>query len=305
MGSGWRFLDNSVLVFLAWIYMMRSVRPLVIIHECTPLFPYKVFELLLNTGISDPQQHYTVNSMISCSTSLGVPCKRKRRYTVLRCNCSAGAFTTRPFSEKHFHEVAAVPLELDGLVFFRDSRDAVADHKAYFAREVSMVASSCNGVPWSWRALLSASQMARLREVCKWRRTSCTDDGVFLSLAQGISHQPYSLDRRVPTLIQNSLIYFCHPDEFRDRMATPLEYYGMQLFPVMLPTGHWAKDIEFDEILSRSGMLEFNRARRLCGNGMSVVSIGKLLAYVLGTTHMVAQGIFEDTEGIQSLPEFG
>ena len=136
MGSGWRFLDNSVLVFLAWIYMMRSVRPLVIIHECTPLFPYKVFELLLNTGISDPQQHYTVNSMISCSTSLGVPCKRKRRYTVLCCNRRAGAFISRPFSEEHFHEVAAVPLELDGLVFFRDSRDAVADHKAYFARDM-------------------------------------------------------------------------------------------------------------------------------------------------------------------------
>ena len=69
-------------------------------------------------------------------------------------------------------------------------------------------------------------------------------------------------------------------------MAVPIEYYGMQMFPVMLPPCHWAAQMKFDHFLKEANMLDFNRARRLCGNGMCVPAIGSILAFVLTTSQL-------------------
>ena len=92
------------------------------------------------------------------------------------------------------------------MVVLRADEATVEEHKASMAQEVGLMPSSCNGQPWSWRAVLSANQISRIRKVCGALLVS--SNGVFLSLAQDISHQPSILSRCIPTLIRNSLIYF-------------------------------------------------------------------------------------------------
>ena len=210
-----------------------------------------------------------------------VPIKRKRRCTVGRLR---SLVVSRAFTKESFERVAASELKVDGEVFLRADKAAIEEHKAYMAQEFGLMPSSCNGQPWSWRAVLSANQMGRIRKV--FDASLVSSDGVFLSLAQDISHQPSILSRCIPTLIRNSLIYFLHPDRHQDRMAVPIEYYGMQMFPVMLPPCHWAAQMKFDHFLKEANMLDFNRARRLCGNGMCVPAIGSILAFVLTTSQL-------------------
>ena len=69
MGAVWGFLDTSCLAFLAWIYIMRSVRPHIIIHECTKGFPHQDLDMLLNEGFD---VRYIIESIVTCMTDVCV-----------------------------------------------------------------------------------------------------------------------------------------------------------------------------------------------------------------------------------------
>ena len=112
IGAMLGFLDTSCLAFLAWIDIMRSVSPHIMIHECTEAFPHQVLDMLLNEGFD---VRYIIESIVTCMTDVCVPIKRKRRYTVCRLQSLrvSGAFT-----KWSFERVVAWELKAYGEVFF-------------------------------------------------------------------------------------------------------------------------------------------------------------------------------------------
>ena len=85
--------------------------------------------------------------------------------------------------------ILVVYLRFDGLVFLRADEATVEEHKAHMAQEAGGMPSSRNVQPWSWRAVLSANQMIRIRKV--FDASLVSSDGVFLYLwgeTVGICH---------------------------------------------------------------------------------------------------------------------
>ena len=81
-GKQWQLLDDSIIPFAIWCWTVKSVKPDLIIHECVTGFPVTLLDAALNHDEAPPL--YQVSSCVFDTTDLGIPVKRKRRYTVCR-----------------------------------------------------------------------------------------------------------------------------------------------------------------------------------------------------------------------------
>eukprot|EP00959_Pyramimonas_sp_CCMP1952_P443098 9276329-Pyramimonas_sp.AAC.1 len=81
-GEQWAWLDPSSLVFCVWAWMLRHVRPHLVVRECVPGFPPEKLHMALNWGSCEQSPLYVVQSTTFNPTDLGMPVVRKRRYTL-------------------------------------------------------------------------------------------------------------------------------------------------------------------------------------------------------------------------------
>jgi len=277
MGVLWRWLDDSTIPFLAWICMVRAVLPDIIIHECVPMFDVEVLEQALNDGVEEEGFMYTVQSVCFSPTDQGAPIERRRRYTV--CTLNKTMKLNIPYCIRSFSEVTFRRLEMNGSVFFQASDEQLEEAKAAVAghRGLPLV---IDGKPWSWRALLVGGEFRRLQHMVSNGVFANSGGSGFVSLSQNWHRQPLHHDT-VPALTRNSRIYRVSENTAEDRPAVGSEYFAMQLLPVFLPEGHVAAQHFSIEHLAQAGALDLGAARRLTGNGMSVLAVGSVFLYVL------------------------
>ena len=76
IGKRDKWSSLTCISFACWAWLTVNLKPHFIVHECTPDFD----EGLLR-GIFEPL--FLVFSYVFCSTQLGWPCKRQRRYSLL------------------------------------------------------------------------------------------------------------------------------------------------------------------------------------------------------------------------------
>lgn len=75
MGKGKGWLGIHVTLFAIFVSLCKRIKPVLVIHEGTPRFPFKVFEELLPA-------YKDYHSILQCEV-FGVPVKRTRAYDCL------------------------------------------------------------------------------------------------------------------------------------------------------------------------------------------------------------------------------
>ena len=199
-GKQWQLLDDSIIPFAIWCWTVKSVKPDLIIHECVTGFPVTLLDAALNHDEAPPL--YQVSTCVFDTTDLGIPVKRKRRYTVCRRLPSKAV---AEYSLRSFQSVSFQELELDGDAFFRASACALQKLNSAMAGLAHLPASN-RGELWPWEALLRVGQFNRLQEA----RDRARQRGLaiaFCSIMQ--SSEFMSLSEKVPTLMTNSIISAC------------------------------------------------------------------------------------------------
>ena len=75
MGKGEGFLGNYVTLCAVFLTLCKICKPALVIHECTPRFPFKIFEETLSK--------YTDHHSILNAQNFGVPVSRNRSWDAL------------------------------------------------------------------------------------------------------------------------------------------------------------------------------------------------------------------------------
>ena len=282
LGSNWRWLDDSCVVFLCWIALMWVSTPDIIVNECVPSFDADVLDLALNFQ-SEEDCRYDVRSVCFSTRDQGVPIDRRRRYTI--CNRIVNIRINK-YNLSYFSLVSFRRLEVNGSIFFQASEGRLEQVKESIAQARGLPAKD-RGQPWSWRALLTASENQMLQAI---RRNGVVDgvSDAFVTLSQNWYRQA-TYQECVPALTRNSKIYRMSPVATDDRLAVADEYFGMQMMPMFLPEGHVSCSHFSPEVFERAGALELGKARRLTGNGMNIEAVGSVFLFAIATSTLPDQ----------------
>ena len=292
MGKMYQFLDDSVIPFFAWVWMMRSVQPHVICHECVPKFDPEVLDWCLNYGFEEPQYH--LESLVFNARDLGIPVERLRRYTL----CFRIAQTLNHdtgFSDGTFGTVAFRELSTTGNVFFCADEQLLAAERQAMAARMFLPPQDSSGNPWPWTALLTEGEYHRLKKYKRlWLNAelgeSSGQDFVFVSLSQNAEFvgDHFVSSTTIPTLIRNTILFRLTADSaattLPSRLAIPLELLAMQMLPVLLPEGHFFHGLVAFEETFQNRRLSLNSMRSLAGNGMNFAALGSVLLWLFTTT---------------------
>ena len=103
----------------------------------------------------------------------------------------------------------------------------------------------------------------------------------FCSLSQN-AHFMTNYSMLAPSLVRNSFVYriVACSSTHEERPAIPLEYFAMQVIPVLLPRGHLLGSVwPPQEVAAMSPSV----CRSVCGNGMNLAAVGSVLLFSLGS----------------------
>ena len=76
IGSRKKWMHHTCISFAVWVHLMLVRLPDIVIHECTPGFDVSVLVAFFGA-------YYCIQSVVFCPLQLGVPARRKRRFTVM------------------------------------------------------------------------------------------------------------------------------------------------------------------------------------------------------------------------------
>ena len=120
--------------------------------------------------------------------------------------------------------------------------------------QVRGLPANSDGRPWSWRALLTASENRMLQSLHRNDVVNRMGEA-FVALLQNW-HRQGSYHVCVPSLTQHSKHYRTSPVTKDDRPAIAEEYFCMQMMPMFLPEGHVSRSHFSPEAFERAGALE-------------------------------------------------
>ena len=89
----WGLLDDSALPFLVWLYWARHCKFDIVLHECVPSVPLAQADRIMQLGeasllvgldtlATEDQLYGPVRSVVNSPTDFGVPCARRRRFSM-------------------------------------------------------------------------------------------------------------------------------------------------------------------------------------------------------------------------------
>ena len=263
--------DQSMRPFLIFVFLVRCLRPDILIHECTVLFDVELLREYLGN-------EYQVQSMVMSPQMFGFPHQRNRRYTVLiRAATMAFAGTMSEFQEDF-----RATMELDGDVLFAADGWGLLNEVQPLQTRRQMVQSTIDDVEsLDWRSLYNPGVLQRLADYSAARPQR--QDAHLVDLAQNVGQ--HTVGRDVPCLLTSAMIY----SFAKRRHMTPEELLCAQGMPAVPAAAQdfqlpWATALA-DERLSKSSK------KLLAGNGMHIQCVTALTCYVLSRAKKVVQNV--------------
>jgi site-specific DNA-cytosine methylase len=241
--------------------------PDIVIHECTPLFSEWALHFVL-------KDRYTIESRVFDSLDLGLPSRRRRRYTICRLN--GRTRVTTPYAigpGSLFEQVAFRNVELSGDAYCQvDSKDwrrFCVDR----ALSLGQPCAHCDA-PEREFSLMTAARRSMAQ---KYIGVYLSEPKYHKSTVADISQDPMSsyrvLCRYVPTLQRSSFIFSL----LHKRCFHPLEYFAALSVPVF-------SDRYTCPIMDAVRELSLQQVQELTGNAMNLAQIGSVITYALATT---------------------
>ena len=263
MGKQYGWFAKSSIIFLAWAYEQLRARPTVIVHECVPSFD--IAHLVTVFGAL-----YLIRSLVICPSDLGVPVRRKRRWTILVLRSALRpllAFDADGFGMLFFRRAI-----LDGHALFSAPARIIADFCTLLAARKGLPPTQGDGQQWPIRMLLTSTQEARLREyekACKSTRRSRT------KYIYNIMQTPLfgrSWSTQIPTLLtKTSLIWSMK----MDRCMVPIEHLLCQGIDALSPVCPFSV-----ARLAQAGELSPRAIMLLAGNSFHMSVVTSVLMFI-------------------------
>ena len=152
--GGW--LGDSSLPFLFWARERHFQGEDIIIIECTPQIDHAT--------IADILPEYTLHMFDVCSSALGVPATRRRKYSVLlRNNRLIWMVNCEKSLMSYFKQLFGQDPRVDARHFVSAPDDAVQAWVHHTAKRQGFPTRDPRGKPWKPKALLSSAVRDRVR----------------------------------------------------------------------------------------------------------------------------------------------
>lgn len=309
-GSAWgKWLHQSTLPCLVWIFWVKFSRPLWFVHECVSSFDYQT----LAKHLLD----YLLVSINFSPKHIGLPANRTRRYTVgtdkLRLQvCRAAVRSKKAMTDEQ--------LRTRLVAFFKKLfyRDVVADVSVYLQAPLSMVHDFVNrmasergfpdsqGYPLNCAAVLSGAFFQRMVGYRNMIKDAMRHRGIIAPCSFLVNLQQTAGFQKIsdvaPALLTKS--YLCQLAVHRNgeaahidcRTVLSIEHFCIQSFPIYIPclAAHavfgdapddlnlWAFHSEhFPWHQNFMNSIGEQQIRKFTGNGMNLEALGSVLAFTL------------------------
>ena len=274
MGKRLGWLHECTAVYLCFLQDALRAAPEFIISECTPSFDHELMEEL--TG-----GMYVTQSMVFSPVDLGLPARRRRRYTI---SIRKDMFVFNIPWNIIDMSFAWRRLVVTGRMFFRAPKslvDKALDAMAQQAGLPSKLPPQHYLCPGSRRRLVEHVQKA-------------TDNNMqFLcaNIRQGTS---FSFNDKIPAMTQSSTLLWgidlrakSIDQDGVDRPMVAIEQYGVHGFPVLLDADHklalhLPKFLVFRNIMKdKKCTISEGAMKKIAGNGMHVAMVGLAIVHCL------------------------
>ena len=275
MGSRTGWASEYTLPFAVWIYQCAAVQPDLLVHECTENFEHMVLKEIMG-------KDYDMTSFVFCPTHIGIPSRRKRRYTILlhrrmvmQSMCS-------------FDRLFFRPCNLPGTIYCSAPQDVIEACTEKLAAKQKLPCKRPCGASWTMREVLAPSQSRVLRQYEEHVRNlgiAC----VFFNLSQ-TPEWSKPTGTYCPALLTRTGILW---NTVKKRLVQPEECFaimGLPFFP-----GDSNEPHRFPiQILSSRGILTATQIRFMWGNGMHQAAIGATLLFAF-----VSMGVAQQESLVQ------
>ena len=267
----WRWLDVSATPCLAWLFYIATTRPRMVVHECVPGFDVPVVEDFL-------EALYEIQSLVFCTSDLGMPNTRRRRYTLmllkpLRFNL--------PFDVHHFGRIAFRRRVADARIFF--DADNFEQKKIYaeMAAKAKMTLKRNNGRYFSWHSLLTRGCHNRLMKYAEAAVNEYGTEHVPFLVVNIAQRQEWvgQMKSIVPALLRHSNIWVLMSDR-QARPALPSELLAVQCFSA--GRGGMSNRSSCGTYAAwQAGAVTSAQVVKLAGNSMSQAAVGLVVLFGL------------------------
>ena len=249
-GKRKRGFGDTIVPFAIWMAQFIKSNERVGLHECTPDFPdwmilWPLREFSCRT--------WQMEVFKLCPSDFGIPCKRKRRYTVFW----RGSAVCFDGSVADFGNLFFEPTRLKGGIFFQDgdklpvtaSKTHLQNLQVYQDERQSMMRVGRGVGP--------------IPDICDLEQ-----------------RPPFGqLDVLVPTLVTHNSMY----NLTKQKLLTDMECLNVQLLPLDSPI----------RALCHDGRLSSASIRHVAGNSMSAVCVGSILLYMMANIRPVGKATKE------------
>lgn len=274
IGKRDRWASFTCFSFIIWCFQVLGLGPEYIIHECTPQFDISVLQVVFG-------ERYHIQSFVFGPTDVGVPEKRKRRWTLMSLkravNFSVG-FDAGGFGNIFFQHCATT-----GHVFFCAAESDIDDENAIMASKRDLPARQPSGERWPERQLLAAGNHGRLMmyEILIRRRRLPPKYIVNIAQTAAVAGDTYS--EFVPSLLTATSLLW---DQTQERTMLAKEHLGVQGVPFLSTDIELTSHFPVIRTMQR-GQLKDSQVRHLAGNGMQVKCIGSVLMFALSCSRKI------------------
>ena len=275
---------ETLFSLIAWCQSVACHKPDIFLHECTPGFPLWLLEQYLG-GI------YTLQSRIWCPTDLGIPARRKRRYTLgFRKETMVEAAPAFSFSSSGFERLVYRTIDADAISFWWSGQSLAMANRLAKNRRVYQDLSHM-----SMDDLMPVAGIERRRAYERLARLDPQADSKswFAKLDQ---NPDATLSPSVlPTLLRKSELFclsvglgaqinrYMEVEEMMTSLLLPAPRYNWGACDRRGDTVGPSHELGCSEAWASISSISIGQGRSICGNGMSLIQVGLCIMIALAT----------------------
>ena len=264
--------DKSMIPFLFFIFLVRHLRPDVVVHECTMSFDVSLLQHWLG-------HLFQIASLVVSPELFGVPAARNRRYSML-VSMTSMSFSGTP---RDFEHVFATSCEVDADVFFAAGEVELREEVNMWlgVRKLLPLSPTDSAMSMPWSSLYTPNMQNRLQDYAAHRQKHQAPSGCFVCNLQ----QEYGMETCgsiVPCLLASSspVVYsFKHK-----RHMVMSEMFAVQGFDThgtsVTYKAPWANGLASPDISA-------SHRKELVGNAMHAQVVTACLLYTMARAKKV------------------
>ena len=269
-GKQGQWMHESAIPCIIWMWQLRQRRPHIVVHECTPQFTESVFSTYL-------EDIYVAETNTFCPSDLGMPSRRKRKYSILRLKKAIEGEKAFGGKACDFESMTFRAVQLPGAVYCQ----ATQKHLDRWCVERALATGQpTRGCSQPGRAYTLVSQ-ARLRTWKGYEELHAQpryENKDIADLTQTPANSFRIISNYVPTMLKNSDLVNLR----LRRPFHPLEY----LHALNIPIFSSSRTCLMSGVAQNLSMQE---TQQLAGNGMNLSQVGSVLLFALATSRVKHQ----------------